>query len=471
MDGRFPVWIHLRLESQESIDKVVSTVTRMFADTQLKLTVDIFASDRTFETFIKKYAMRNSTLDVSAKPGNDASDFEKDDDGQEKDGLARGYAVVTHDIEALGYYAEFLGRSFAFSESFIQKIIGLATKYVQQSDVSMQIQYLLVEDIRTKLCQRQTAINARIARWLCLGNLAESSTSLHHFGTNELQPYIELCLRYLLLPMHPSRLKKMRMVLKTLPTHVNEAYHTDARLAMFGLPNENSPVPDVVFLNGDHLTHVSMVYPDKVGHTNTHGRLVAREIGQTLSVYMFFCFKYCRGNLDTLTKLPKEMGDSLPFFTQIGGGDWGYLMRHVHDYATQIHLKVDQMGLTQNASSYMHQSRVAWVASRAHTTNRISSDTQAAKMAFAREHMYYPKLDPIPKTLYPLLLEMQQKTGNNPTFPLGLLPVPVDTTWIRVEEEDGLYSNEYKACMGKATSVKQYVQEGCKADLGGIRRH
>jgi hypothetical protein len=448
MDGRFPVWIHLRLESQENIDKIIRTLTRMFADTTLLLTVDTFTSDRILESFIKRYAMRNSTLDASddEDDGNDDGMVHVDHDGeQEEEGVKRGYAFMAHDMKALGYYAEFLGRSFACSESFIQKI-GLITKYAQQSDVSIRIQdnantLLLVEDIRTKLCQRQTAINARIARWLHLGNLAESRTSLQHFGTNELQPYIELCLRYLFLPMHLSRLKNMRMVLKTLPPHVNEAYHTDARLAMFALPNKTSAVPDVVFLNGDHLTHVSMVYPDKVGRTKTHGRLVARDIGQTLSVYMFFCFKYCPGNPNTVTKLSKEKEDSRLFFTQNGGGDWRYLMRQVRAYAKQIHLKVDQMGLTQNTSSYMHQSRVTWVASRAHTTPRP-----------------LPQLDPIPEALYPLWLEMQQKTGNNPVFPPGISPVPVDTLWIKIEEDDRLYSDEYKTCMGKAKSVVQFVQ-------------
>lgn len=492
MDGRFPLWIHLRLVSQTNIDKIIHTLTRMFADKTLLLTVDTFASDRILESFIKRYAMRNRTLDASddEDDGNDDGMVcMYDDGGQEEEEVTGGYAVMAHAVKALGYYAEFLGRSFACTESFIKKI-GLVTKYAQQADVSIQIldnanTLLLVEDIRTKLCQRQTAINARIARWLRLGNLAESRTSLHHFGTNELQPYIELCLRYLFLPMHLSRLKNMRMVLQTLPTHVNEAYHTDARLTMFALPNETSAVPDVVFLNGDHLTHVSMVYPDKVGRTKTHGRLVSRDIGQTLSVYMFFCFKYCSGIPNTVTKLSKVMGDSRVFFTQNGEGDWRYLMRQVRAYAKEIHLKVDQMGLTQTTSSYMHQSRVAWVASRTHTnTNRISADTHAMKMAFARDHTYYPgldslrsisrarsrlgqatsspvdttphplpQLDPIPEALYPLLFEMQQKTGNNPVFSPGRSPVPVDIPWIKVEEDDRLYSDEYKMFMGKATAA------------------
>jgi hypothetical protein len=305
-----------------------------------------------------------------------------------------------------------------------------------------------------------------------------------------LQPYIELCLRYLFLPMNISRLKTMRIVLKPLPTDVNEVYDKDARMTMFAVPDHTSAVPDVVFLNGDHLTHVSMVYPAGRGRAKTHGRLVARDIGQTLSVYMFFYFKYCQGNPDTLTKTRKEMGDSKPFFSQIDGGDWRYLTQHVRAYAKEIHLDVDKMGLTKSTSSYMHQSRVAWVASRAAhstTTNRISADTHAARMGFARDHKFYTgldslrsigrarsrfgethtiprrplpqQLDPIPEALDPLLLEMQEKTGNNPMFPPEEPPFPTDTTWIPVYKDLELFSEEFKLHMNKAKTVEQFVVE------------
>lgn len=499
MDKRFPVWLHMRLSSQNSIEKVRSTIQRMFAvGDVLPLKRSTFQTDKILVDYLTKRAKLNTKLRIFVTNTNTNDD--SDEDGVKDDIESNkyldvvttdlGYAAVTHEITAVGYYAEFLGCIFIYSDKFINRM-GMITKYLQQSDVSMNIQdnsniLLLFDQIHTKLRERQTSINDRIARWLTLGNLAESTMSLKLFGFHELQPFIELCLRYLFLPMNTSRLQNMRMVLIPLPPDLDELYDSDARDAVFAPHDAATSVDDMIFLDGDHLTHVSMVYSNTDTKSNTHGKLVARPINQSLSVYIYFFFKYCKGNWNTQRKRVHTVGETHPLFGGILGGTWKSLQKHVRAYGIQIGLPVDKMGLKKSTSSYMHQSRVAWVASRASTLNinQIAADTKAVKMGFARDHKFYPGLEslrdtqrarerlgetstkvssapipsllPVVNQLYPLLMEMQGIEGNDPCFPS--IASLVSGVWIDVDRNDKLYSKEFNTGIGDAsTSIKQYL--------------
>jgi hypothetical protein len=299
------------------------------------------------------------------------------------------------------------------------------------------------------------------------------------------------------LPMTTSRLRTMRMVLTTLPIDLNERYDTTAREAVFASTDKGTPVDDMIFLDGDHLTHVSMVYSNNTGKSKTHGKLVARPIDQSLSVYMFFFFKYCKGNWNTQINRKHTVENTHLFFTQLLGGEWKYLMRHVQTYSLKLGLPVSEMGLMQKTSSYMHQSRVAWVASRASVidTRRIAADSRAVKMGFAQDHKFYtglqslrdtqrarrqlggsdpdamtgvstPTLNPVVEELYPLLMELQSKEGTNPMFLETVQTFMPDYEWQAVDGNDALYSRELKSCIGGRTgkSVKTYLAEERKKD-------
>jgi hypothetical protein len=501
MDDRFPVWMHLRLQSQMSIDKIVHTIRRMFTEPnpETRLTLERFATDKTFAAYIKKRALRNRQLSVFFDPAKNGSDDDSDD-GDEDDGKliddddvpgdddTTGHAKVTHEANAIGHYAMFLGRSFGTSQR-LSASLGRITKYLQQADVSIRIQdnastLLLFENIRTTLRARQKPINARIARWLTFGNLVETRTSLLHYGVNELQPYIELCLRYLFLPMLPKRLRNIRMTFENPPpiTDITNLYDMDARKALFASEDVVTDVSDMLFVTGDHLTHMSLVYPNN-SNSKTHGKLVARELGQALSVYIFFFFKYCKGNRNTQTNRKHRgiAGNTYRLFSQLQGGEWKYLLWHVRDYARKIGLDVTKMGLNQNTSSYLHMSRVAWVASRASgATNSISADANAVKMGFARDHKFYPGLEslreinharerlggwtpeatthitgqglqPVPVDLHPLIMEMRRESGENPSFE-SIPGGKGGYKWFKIKE-DALYSKE----------IKQHISGACKS--------
>jgi len=515
MDKRFPVWMHLRLDSEASINKIVATIQRMFTNKVHPLTMDAFSTDQTFEAYMRVWALKNEQLGVMLSAETNGSD-DDDDTGDPEDGLpytelqepeesTRGYATITHDLEAAGHYAVFLGRSAEFSRTFIS-ILGRITKYLQQATVSLSIQdnanaLHLVTTVRATLRERQPKINERLIRWLYFGNMAECRRSLAHFGKHELQPYIELCLRYFFMPMNIGRVKLLRMTLRPLPEGLANLYDKPARIALFADPELRTDVPDMLFVNGDHLTHVSMVYmaSDK---SKTNGKLVQRDVGQTLSVYIFFFFKYCRGNMNTVTNRKQRIGDSWPLFGGDKGGTWKYLLSNVRSYGRNIGLKVETMGLTRQTSSYMHQSRVAWVASRATDPNRIATDAASTKMGFASDHTQYtglqslrdtqnardrlngdheytkrtaslhPTLTPLPLDLHPLLLEMQSKTGINPTF------VPhetsfVDTPWEDVALDESLFSSEYIASIhiNKDTQKRRSVKEFISDEKKGVTRN
>lgn len=514
MDTRFPVWMYLRLESINSIERNISTIRRLFAATDPnRLRKRVFSSDKSLEMYLKRRAQTNMNLRAfvvnNSKDDDEevTSDIGDADDGTEivnlpvDDAVAAdqspGHATVTLEIRAVGYYAEFLGRMHMGSDRFIGRMEQI-TKYVQQADVSMDIQdnvttLLMFDDIIGKLHARQEHINARISRWLKLGNLAEAEASLKRFAATELQPYIELCLRYLFMPMAPGRLRKLRMTLEPIPSNVNELYDLSAQTLMVAKDTET--VDDMIFVDGDHLTHVSMVYAAG-NRTKTKGRLVTRPIGQTLSVYIYFLFRHCKGNFNSDAHRKKKKGSSHPLFSQGTGGVWTKLTEHVRVYGQAIELPVEDMGLTGPTSSYMHQSRVAWVASRARVldSRQVAADARAVGMGFGQEHKFYPGLaslrqvqrarvrlsggerleeeekgavvrtqillEPVVEELYPLLLELQNNSpGCNPDFRVGDI-VAYSDNWNTVVKDPNknLYSKEILACFTKSQqTIEQFL--------------
>jgi hypothetical protein len=235
-----------------------------------------------------------------------------------------------------------------------------------------------------------------------------------------------------------------------------------------------------------------MVYSNMDKKSTTHGKLVARAIGQSLSLYIFFFFKYCKGNWNTQTNRVHTVANTHLLFSQIQGGSWKYLLTHVRAYGVAIKLPTKEMGLHRKTSSYMHQSRVAWVASRASVmdVNKIAADAKAVKMGFAQEHKFSPGLEslresqrarvrlgegvseaihsdmnlslsPVGESLYPLLMELQKKSSNNPVFQKETAVYSRSYLWKSVETNDTLYSLEFKAHIGgkAGKSVKTYLTE------------
>jgi hypothetical protein len=122
--------------------------------------------------------------------------------------------------------------------------------------------------------------------------------------------------------------------------------------------------------------------------------------------------------------------------------------------------------------------------------NKIEADAKSVKMGFAQEHKFYPGLEslresqrarvrlgegvsesiqsdlnltlsPVVKALYPLLMELQAKSANNPVFQKEMVVYSRTYRWKSVENDDSLYSPEFKArIMGKpGKSVKTYLRE------------
>ena len=468
MDPRFPFWMHLQLQSQGSINKIISTMTVFF---RTGACVADFDNDETLETLMLAHARRNAKLAVFLE----AEAPDPDPNPTKKHGSD---ATTTHQIECLGWYATFLGRRVGMHTELIKKLAYI-TKFIQQSNVSIHIQdntpsRLLLTSIVDGLRRRQPSMNQRILRWLTLGHLAESSKSLQRFGTHELQPFLELSLRYTLVPMSSTRIKRMRMTLQQLPTDLDSLYGTAARAVMFAPTKAGTRVNDVLFMDGDRgVTLVSMVYAN--GSKDTEGMLVARPCGQTLSVYLYWFFRHCKGNMNTAVHRRHQVGESYPLFSQGYGGEWKHLVDHVRDYATQLELDVGAMGLASPSSAYIYKSKLTWVAARAGPdASRIADDARLVGLGFANDNMYYtglaslrythrararvlgevttpasvytvPQLDPLPVELYAaLFLQMTGQWGVDTLFHPRALTMDEHALgpWTPVVENPELFSTE-----------------------------
>jgi hypothetical protein len=488
MDRRFPLWMHLQLESLEGTKKVIQYIQNFF-DRKL-ITLSHFENDKILLKQIKKIINQNRDLEEYLSPEQvKEAQPQQNQNGREDmegfDGLGNiKVSTITKYIETIVFYAKFLGRSFDLSIGFAKKL-SLNSKYLQHGAISLQIQdnlnsRLLLVHICDQLKKRQVVIDERINRWLHFGCMAESTESLNRFGLHELQPFLELCLRFMVLPMLPGRLTALRITLDTIPSEIDTLFQTEVIRNMF--PEQDSTKPgDAIFLNGDHFTHVSVAYATRTGKKQVEGgKLISRDISQTLSVYIYFFIKFCKGNPNLIGRREKRIRESNLLFSQIKGGYWKYLKRDVRDYALQLDMKVEEMGLgkTQNTTSYLHLSRIAWVAARSSFSDlghtRLGTDTRSVKLGIGNETKYstglssirelqrarnslsvdsdilysnvVPQLYPINSThcLYPLLVELSKKRQPKPKKKkLKSTSIPIEG-WTDIFEDNSLFSVEYK---------------------------
>ena len=386
----FLLWLHLRLDSQDNIHKIITNTTQLFL--HHLLTSDDFATEPQLLVFIERHINNNNVLNL----------FHPQQHPALLDAARShtvGYATLTHDIESIGYYAEFLGKTYPRVRKLLGKL-STGTKYMQQAHVALFIQDHIrtldyVHQIVHALRARQPVIDARIARWLTLGNLAETTETLRVFGYNELQPFLELGLRYTFFPLAIQRVQRLRITLTPLPNNLYDLYGPEARQAIDAPPEPGTVADDLLFLDQDHLTMVSLVYPNSDrANQHRHGMLVCRPLDPVLSVYLYFFYRYCQGPRTSRIHQRQLRTNTTPLFCQSRGGHWKYLHRHVTDYARQIHIPcLAQMGLLGATSSYVHQSRIMWLASRGlRDVDQIAVDARATHMGFGADDPRYTGL-------------------------------------------------------------------------------
>jgi hypothetical protein len=392
MDPRFPFWLHLRLGSDSNINKHVDTLKRLLKN---DISLADFKSDKSLRTCLHRLTSKNRNL----------SEFFNDNDGDNADDAldtattnnTSGHATITNQLSYIRMYMKFMGKAYRLSDEYITQAAA-RTKYLHQSYVSMSIQdssnilnahTTIINALRT----RQLCINDRMRRWLLYGNLAECQQSLIQFGCNELQPYIELCMRYMFLPMMSTRLRNVRVVFEKIPDNLMVAFGDDAAriLDVSYKPGAKTPVKDCMFLNGDHFTLVTATPSNSNSKEISDTKLVSRDVHPVLSLYIYFFVKYCKGD----TKRRRGKNKNL-LFSGPDGGMWSKLHPHVKAYAERLSLPLKDMGLYGQTRMYNYTSKVWWLAVRAKGTidpNRISADAESVSIGFKNENKYYTGLE------------------------------------------------------------------------------
>jgi hypothetical protein len=491
MDKQFPIWMHLQVASLDNTRKIIGQMQKLF--TNGSITRADFETDQRLSNKIKSI-MFNS---------DDSIDYLGGGENERNNpflvgGKKLSTATLLNYATSIRFYSEFLGYSHDLSDKVVVAFT-YKSKYLSHSKISVKIQdntesKLLLQRLRDTLCKRQTYINTRINRWLHLGNLAENEQSIQNFGFHELQPFIEMCLRFMFLPMMTGRLTRMRITLEDpIPDNLDTLYGDYATDIMY-LKEGTKKYGDVMFLNGTHFTHVSLEFANNTGKKKVPGgKLVARDVNQSLSVYMYFFHKFCKKDVRLSLKHAEYMiKTSNLLFSGRQGGPWKHLKRDVRLYAQKLEIADKDLfdiglGKDQNTNSYLQYSKIAWVAARSTFssigTDRISADTRAIQLAFgaaskfnsglptmrenqrARDRILLEKADiaysnrvpqliPIDQThvLYPLLIEMDQK--QNATHPiLTIYTKKLPENMYDVEDNENLFTMEFKQEIG-TTNVK-----------------
>ena len=178
-------------------------------------------------------------------------------------------------------------------------------------------------------------IEARIRRWLRFGTLADTPKSLVLFGTAELRPFLELAFRYTRLPLAAARVTKLRISTNhaaAVPADVETA--SGERLdAILCLSDQRRTGPqDVLLLRGTRMCHVYRV----PAATGRESKLVVQDLGQALSVYVYFYHTYCKGSPRDAVRSKHACAGTNLLFAGVNGGPWRNVRRDVCRYVQAV---------------------------------------------------------------------------------------------------------------------------------------
>ena len=478
MDKRFPLWLSLRLKSSSDINHRVSKMDSILSG---DIDSDIFSDDLTLRNFLQNTYLGQSAMRTFFMDEN----FTDDDDGS-----SLRSSTLVHDIEAMCLYMEFLGRSSTIS-SQLRGMLSQKVKMMQQANISTHVQdhqatirivHNLVDSLRT----RQAYINARITQWLYFGNLAEYRESLFRFGTNELRPFIELCLRYLFLPLSAEQLLKLEINLRRpLPSNADALFGKDAYEALYGedVPLNRRKSNGVLFLSDDGSSFVYAKPMAPYGGTMDQCKIVRRTIDPILSFYIFWYRRHCTEMID--------MDKNQLLFVSKSGNPWKNVRSDVCRYVKNVLGTQIAKDIGVDSGMYTYTSKLQWISWRAlkhKEINQIAMDAQSVGLGFKNDDKYYRglqglrdmfsarkllrfsgkdtfdvklSLGEIPTSLDSLRIEMKSSSPMKKRV-LGavrMIRIPDLDDWKDIGATEELYTQNFKKSTGTTLRVKTIVQK------------
>lgn len=276
-------------------------------------------------------------------------------DGDEVGKLS--FSTKVHIFESIIKYTSFLRPSDYYS--FYKKSVSAVSRFSKKSKLQRQgfvsayvqdnvFPVYIISNLLKGLRDRQNHINRRIFQWLQWGELAMNERELKLFGRWELQPFIELAIRFTVLPMSLIRLRNVTVDLSVksspfMPIHENYS-------------------GDVIISNGEKLTLLSTITTKGTDIEN----IVTRDIYPALSFYIFFHLQYCTRT--NVTRLNKTNGRHF-LFNGIEGGEWKQdtIPRDIRTYAKDRLKLPDEIlhhfGLfRKKRTKYIENSYIFWLA-------------------------------------------------------------------------------------------------------------
>jgi hypothetical protein len=489
MDANFLYWLRLTLKSTENIAHIRSDVHALFEKKDITAT-DFSTGDLHLRNKLQSIAYRCPEIRMIVPPRTAYKQQGPDD--------SRKHTRIVKLLQAVRYYSMFLGYQHTLVSDFVDKVQarsqrlqqGLVGRSLQDPLSTYLITYVRIIHV---LVERQKLIDARILRFLNARNLAESSWTLRDFGMYELRPFIEICLRYTVVPRASHFVTNLRR-----PTRTNTSDNLDDRFAEDAdnvMGSNSLHAATLVYLKqSPWMAQVERVSANK---RPTLSKLVTTEIYEELSMYIFFYMQYC-----ALDRQADENKREPLFAGKLGGGWDKTFLGDIRKYATYTDLPVAGMGLdtvpttSTQEHGYIYTSKLLWLVARTHTqrvdtgdidTVKLAADAAAVSIAFAQENKYYTLLQnlrdinvsraifnrdgkgapiSIRMCLAPMPVLMRQQLTVELSaindVRIGFLPydTPTDVRhelWSDIAINDELYSTEYRLNMGKSSSVAAFL--------------
>lgn len=387
---QFVKYLQLTENSDDYIKNIATNFKKVFVDKHREfeeLKIGHFDDDNTLFKYISDMVDKDKDLRIFSKKKDDTT-VDYDVDGEENPNQSLSFTTKVHVLESIIKYASFF-KPFDYHIIYRKSVsevrrFAKKSKLRQQGKVSVSIQdnilpRHLVSELMNQLRVRQTYINSVIYRWLKFGKLYKGKDDLTNFGQDELQPFIELSMRFTFVPMSLNRIRNIRIDTATRFIIPEMLYAKDITII---------PLGDIIMFN-EPKKRLTLVSSTVSPSNNMSIVRTAKEISTPLSIYIYFMSRYCsKTNSNRLTNT-KTVRNIPYLFNGPQGGSWKQenIPTEIREYALKkLNISNDMLndlGLyLGKRTRYIEDSYVKWVAST--TSNQCPSKVERAIIATRR---------------------------------------------------------------------------------------
>ena len=375
MDERFADWLSFTVSRATSVT-YANTVRSLFANQtitrasfessmSLQSAVDklVMQNDNTSSIYVQSIDSSESVADTGSNKETAAGFSTEGEAGVDRHQNTLRSSTISRTVYAINHYAHFLGYTYK-GLTHTSKLLSRRSRNQSESELvtillEVDTTLYILNGVTRCLRQRQNFIHAQINNFLvehkqvAAGSGADSYSDIiermYEFGRTELRQFLELVLRFFVLPLEPAAIREL--------CHYPTAIENPEELLLQS--DFKSSKPGVFYWKSGQMGLAYIVQDTK----KSSRRVATAQIPPDVAVYLFFYIEKCRA-----TKVVNEPRYGFrikrkKFATRLfvggrQGGVWKHLVKDVELYCRRV--GIDPKWL-QCGRNYGYRTKLLWV--------------------------------------------------------------------------------------------------------------